>query len=115
VITGILIYSVNQPSVMYSLFVIIAFHLFQQVKRSALILAAYANITRILAQRDSMIAVQRDTVLCEPTNLAATDKQYIININVGPSWNSIIRFGVIELLRKNAWCFCMRYNNCNDF
>jgi hypothetical protein len=18
-------------------------------------------------------------------------------------------------LRKNAWCFCMRYNNCNDF
>jgi hypothetical protein len=62
-----------------------------------------------------MIAVQRDTVLCEPTNLAATDKQYIININVGPSWNSIIRFGVIELLRKNAWCFCMRYNNCNDF
>jgi hypothetical protein len=89
--------------------------LFQQVKRSAIILAAHAITTRILAQTDTIVAVQRDTVLCEPTNLAATDKQYIIKINVGPLWNSIIRFGVIELLRKNARCFCMRYNNCNDF
>ena len=46
------------------------------IKVSVIILAAHATITKILALKDTMTAVQRDPVLCQPTNLAATDKQY---------------------------------------